>query len=530
MPTTPRTLENGSPSRARLAERSAPQRVSAPSLRRLVRDRISEAVGETSFERYFARAVDIRVEDDSLELAAPSQFLAQFLDRRFGDVIRGAMRADATLAERGGRIRFTVNRRTTPVSTASPAAPTTPAASPPAPAVGAANGQNNGNGAATAPRPRLRARKRADAAPMRKLDDMVVGPANELAYTAACRLAEAGAEPEFSLLFVHGACGVGKTHLLQGLARRFQEQSPGAKVKYLTGEAFTNEFVTAIRSDNTESFRKAYRNVDLLCIDDVHFLTSKQATQKEFLHTLDTINLDGARLALASDEHPARVDAFNASLASRFLAGLVAEIEAPTLPMRIEYLRRESRRRDLKLADDALRLIAESPEAEGRDSSFRDLGGALTRVEALHRLVGRQNGSEVGLLTVRRALGMSDPGVRTTGGRDARRPIRLERILDVVCAELEVEQTDLFGRGRHKKVVLARALITLLARRLTTRSYPEIARGIGRPNHSTVITAHQRIERQMADGMTVEVGSGVDGLSIEDLAARLERRIRTNPA
>src|SRR5690606_34195286 len=101
--------------------------------------------------------------------------------------------------------------------------------------------------AAAPARPRIRARKRADAAPMRRLDDMVVGAPNELAYTAACRLADAGAEPEFSLLFVHGPCGVGKTHLLQGLARRFQERSPGAKVRYLTGEAFTNEFVSAIR-------------------------------------------------------------------------------------------------------------------------------------------------------------------------------------------------------------------------------------------------------------------------------------------
>src|SRR5690606_28422536 len=268
---------------------------------------------------------------------------------------------------------FTVNKRLPPASPpATPARQAAPgAAAPDAP------------GQAPA-RPRLRARKRADAAPMRKLDEMVVAAPNELAYTAACRLADPGAEPEFNLLFVHGPCGVGKTHVLQGLARRFQEQAPGAKVKYLTGEAFTNEFVSAIRSDNTEAFRRAYRNVDLLCIDDVHFLTSKQATQKEFLHTLDTINLDGARLALASDEHPTRVNAFNTSLSSRFLAGLVAEMDAPTVAMRIEYLRREARERELNLGDEALRLIAESPDAENRAPSFRDLGGALTRVEALH--------------------------------------------------------------------------------------------------------------------------------------------------
>src|SRR5690606_26677959 len=238
---------------------------------------------------------------------------------------------------------FTVNKRLPPASPpATPARQAAPgAAAPDAP------------GQAPA-RPRLRARKRADAAPMRKLDEMVVAAPNELAYTAACRLADPGAEPEFSLLFVHGACGVGKTHLLQGLARRFQERSPGAKVRYLTGETFTNEFVSAIRSDSTESFRRAYRNVDLLCIDDVHFLTSKQATQKEFLLTLDAINRDGARLALASDEHPSRISACSASLSSRFLAGLVAEMEPPTIAMRTEYLRRESAKRDLKLNDEAL--------------------------------------------------------------------------------------------------------------------------------------------------------------------------------
>src|SRR5690606_11396924 len=252
--------------------------------------------------------------------------------------------ADATLSGRSQRVRFTVNRRMpAPEAPQQPGAPKASAHKP-----------GDEAGSAAPARPRVRARKRADAVPMRKLDDMDVGAPNAPAYTAACRLAEAAAEPEFSLLFVHGPCGVGKTHLLQGLARRFQERSPGAKVRYLTGEAFTNEFVSAIRSDSTEAFRRAYRNVDLLCIDDVHFLTSKQATQKEFLLTLDAINRDGARLALASDEHPSRISACSASLSSRFLAGLVAEMEPPTIAMRTEYLRRESAKRDLKLNDEAL--------------------------------------------------------------------------------------------------------------------------------------------------------------------------------
>src|SRR5690606_20423382 len=146
------------------------------------------------------------------------QFLAQFLDRRFGDLIRTAVQADATLGDRSQRVRFTVNRRMP-----APEPPRQPAAAAP----GAASEANaTGAAAPASPRPRVRARKRADAVPMRQLDDMVVAAPNELAYTAACRLADPGAEPEFSLLFIHGACGVGKTHLLQGLARRFQERSP----------------------------------------------------------------------------------------------------------------------------------------------------------------------------------------------------------------------------------------------------------------------------------------------------------------
>jgi chromosomal replication initiator protein len=381
-----------------------------------------------------------------------------------------------------------------------------------------------------------RERNRDDAALRYRLEDFVVGESNRLAFSAAEKLADPATPRNFSPLFIHGTCGLGKTHLLQGIASRFREKRPASSrggIRYMTAEAFTNEYVTALRTNRLEAFRKAYRSVELLCLDDVQFLSNKTATQAELLHTFDAIDLSGAKVALASDEHPRQVRKFSEGLVSRFMSGMVVRLDAPEPALRERIVVKLAERRGMKLEPAAARLIAD--QFSGRDGSVRDLEGVLVRLDALTRLLpelaGANQGGEIGLLLVRKALGLQEEAAR---GNGVRRPVRMEQIVDEVCRSLHIQLGDFVGRGRHKRVVLARAMSAYLARSLTTLSYPEIARGMGRPNHSTVVTACQRITKQIEKNEPLPEGDwsglGLNGLTVGGLCEQVRRDILRPPA
>jgi chromosomal replication initiator protein len=416
-----------------------------------------------------------------------------------------------------------------------------------------------------------------------RLNEFVVGATNRLAYEAACQFAARravrapGERTGPATLFLHGVCGLGKTHLLHGIAERYLANNPGAVVKVVTGETFTNEFISAVQAgretpkdggrapaSGLERFRRAYRRVDLLCIDDVHFLTSKSATQSELLHTFDELDLSGACIVLASDEHPRQVKKFSDALVSRFMAGLVTRIDPPDQALCERLLRTLAQRRGLTMEDGVVRAIVTriaplsaggkggggTTEAGGRFTSVRDIEGLMTRIEAYARLGedgtetstnGRHaaGGRRVGMLAAQQALGQQW-GVEAVNGSagvgvlerrapvvvsrpgQSGRTLKLEQITAHVCRVLGVEFDELTGNGRRPQVVLARSLISRLARRLTTLSFPEIARGIGRPTHSTIIAACQRLEAQMASATPPTVDLGGTVLTVRELCERME--------
>lgn len=307
---------------------------------------------------------------------------------------------------------------------------------------------------------------------------------------------------------------MGKTHLLQGVVERRVRATPNQVVRYVTGEEFTNEYIAAVRSGKIDGFRTKMRRLDLLAIDDIHFLSNKNATQNEFLHTLDAIGLGGSSLLLASDEHPRQISRFSTALTSRFLAGMVVRIERPELAMREKLVRQLAAERGLDLTDAAAQLLA------GRfTGSVRELRGGITKLAALRRLDGMRSDA-VGAIMVEQMLeGESAPGPRT--------PVRLGEIIDAVCVRIGVESDELLGRGRHRRVVLARGLVVHLARELTTLSFPEIARGLGRENHSTVHTAARRILRNLQANTALAlpgVGEGTLREFVEQLKYDVVRR------
>jgi chromosomal replication initiator protein len=256
----------------------------------------------------------------------------------------------------------------------------------------------------------------------------------------------------------------------------------------VTAEQFTNEYIAAVRDGSLEQFRKRLRRVDLLAIDDIHFFANKSATQAEFLHTIDAIDLSGARVALVSDEHPRHIRRFSQSLVSRFLSGMVVRVERPDRGTRSELVRRLARERGLDLTTAAEDLIA------GRCAgSIREIEGSITRLGALVELDGIRG--QIGPGTVERLLGSEGPA--TSGSV----PIRLGSIVEAVCERLRVSREDLIGSGRHARTVVARGMVAHLARELTTHSFPEIARALGRDTHSAIHTAAKRLKALVeADG------------------------------
>jgi len=315
------------------------------------------------------------------------------------------------------------------------------------------------------------------------LNDFVVGPCNRLAHSAAMAMGDAKAS-QLRQLFVHGSCGVGKTHLLQGICHelaRGNGQGP-LKWKYVTGEQFTNEFITAVRNKQGSEFRDRYRRLDLLAIDDVHFLAAKRATQDEFLHTFNAIESAGARILLASDAHPRLVGELHEQLVSRFLAGMVVKIDPPDRETRMEILRRKANHLRLKLREDVLEFI--SMHIRG---SVREMEGTLVKLSALAAL-------EVGEVTLSMAR---DTLVEHLARTDS--AITLGDIESVVATFFGITPADIHSSRRTRTVSTARMVAMYLARRHTRMSFPEIGRFMGK-NHSSVVLAVQRMEQLLDKG------------------------------
>ena len=466
---------------------------------RSLESELAQRVGPLMFERYFKGQTRLEPVEGGLRVLVASSFLVSIIENRF--------RADLVRLADGGAVSF-VDR---------PEA--FPQAKPPK-AVKVARPKPQDK----APRPHLPQRDRPCL-----LEDFVVGESNRLAHMAALTVCNPGAaSPTGNLLVLHGGCGLGKTHLLRGMAHRYNTlRGSGAKAKYVTAEQFTNGFLTALRTGSTDRFRDQYRGVELLCLDDVHFLATKEATKAELLHTLDQILSGGCRLALASDEHPKLVEGLGKQLVSRLVSGLTIELGLPDAELREAMVRKLGVQRGLMLDDQVAGAIAQAaadPHGDGEaGGSFRDIEGAMARVDAFHRLMNRDNASPSGgpvtMLVVQQAFGRRAISAQRAG------PTRVETVIESVCQYLNVGASDFGGRGRHRKVVLARALVALISRQLTTASYPEIAQAMNRPNHSSIITAVRRIERQIADEERVAVGCEADGLTVAELAAKLARRI-----
>ena len=306
----------------------------------------------------------------------------------------------------------------------------------------------------------------------------VIGDGNRLAHAAALAVAEMPAHA-YNPLFIYGAPGLGKTHLLHAIGNYIQLYGNGLRVRYATVEEFTSDFVRSLRVGDTRSFRDRFRGADVLLIDDVQFLADKVKTKEEFFHTFNALYETGRQLVLTSDRAPSDHDEFEARLRERFVSGLVADLQPPELDVRMAILRKRARLDALHdIGDDTLHEIASRVTA-----SVRSLEGALIRVVAYASLRGEGPSPEL----ARHVLTSLYPQTTTSRG------CSLDAIQEAAAEEFGVAHEDLLAHDRRPAVAFARQVAMYLARELTRESLPAIGERFGGRNHTTVLHAHRKI-------------------------------------
>jgi chromosomal replication initiator protein len=340
---------------------------------------------------------------------------------------------------------------------------------------------------------------------VRRLDDFVVGPGSRLAHAAAVEMVEtAGAT--FNPLVIHGGIGLGKSHLLEGIATAFRQRQPTWSVLQTTAETFTNTFLDAMRGGGLLAFRNRHRRASALIVDDVHFLAAKRATQDEFLHTFNELIAAGAPIVLAADQHPRRIVRLNDELITRFLGGMVVRLEAPEPATRRAILKARAATRGLELPEPVIAYIADHLRA-----SVRELEGALHTVIAHALLTGR-----------RIDLNLARAALRDTI-RHTAQTVALRDIERVVCDLFGIDAEVLKSGSRARARVQPRMIAMYLARRHTTASFSEIGRHFGGRNHSTVIAAEKRVETWMAEAARTRLLAGFE--SVSDIIVSIEHAL-----
>src|SRR6059036_633172 len=385
------------------------------------------------------------VEGDHLQIAAPDRFSRDWLMQ---DHLQALQRAAEECL--GGHPRVSIV-----VDAAAAAALNQPAAPMPAtPPAGTAERLN----------------------PRYTFDTFVVGSSNQFAQAACQAVAELPSRA-YNPLFIYGGVGLGKTHLLHAVGHQTNRLFPGMAIVYLSSERFTNELINAIRYDRTAEFRARYRNIDLLLIDDIQFISGKERTQEEFFHTFNDLYESRKQIIVSSDCSPKDIPEIEERLRSRFEWGLIADIQPPDFETRVAILRKKAALERVLLDDDVAFLIA------GRiKSNIRELEGSLTRMIAFCALTGREMSVELAQEVLADLWG------------DDEKVITIDQVQRKVSDFFGVKVSDLKAKNRTKAVAFPRQVAMYLARQLTHASLAEVGRAFGGKDHTTVLHAVDKIQ------------------------------------
>ena len=318
--------------------------------------------------------------------------------------------------------------------------------------------------------------------PRYDFDSFVIGSSNRFAHAAALSVAELPAR-SYNPLFIHGGAGLGKTHLLHAIGNYVRENFAGRHVRYVSTETFMNEFVDAIRNNTTAAFKRHYRECDVLLIDDVQFMEGKESLQEEFFHTFNHLYGASKQVVLTSDRPPKSIATLEDRLRSRFLSGLITDVQPPELETRLAILQKKSEREPLPVPDDVLEFIAANVKG-----NIRELEGALIRVCAFASLNQQPLSRDLAEHVLSDILLAGQP-----------RRITPSMILEATASTFGFTVDDLCGPSRRRPLVIARQIGMYVFREMTDFSYPAIAREFGGRDHTTVMHAVDKISSLMSE-------------------------------
>ena len=279
---------------------------------------------------------------------------------------------------------------------------------------------------------------------------------------------------------MYGGVGLGKTHLMHAIGHKIIQSHPEMRVLYISSEKFTNELINSIRDGKPEAFRQKYRNIDVLLVDDIQFLSKKEHTQEEFFHTFNTLHDANKQIIISSDRHPREIQTLEDRLRSRFEWGLITDIQAPDLETRIAILRKKALIENLNVPNDVMVYIASRI-----DNNIRELEGALTRVVAYASLNNQLVTNE-----------LAAEALKDVYPTDKTKQITLELIQEIVASYFKIKVDELLVKKRTRNLAFPRQIAMYLCRELTDSSLPRIGEMFGGRDHTTVIHAHDKICRE----------------------------------
>jgi chromosomal replication initiator protein len=422
-----------------------------------IRASLRKSVGARTFDGWLKPLMLQGYEESNghVRLAAPSDFMANWVSTHFRDQLEQAWRA--MLPHVGGVAIVAATAAERPQLFVVESTPE------PEPEVETAASEAD-------ERPPLESRY--------SFDNFVVGKANEVAYNAARSMAEGG-KLAFNPLFLHGGTGLGKTHLMHALGQEYQARHPGARVVYMSAEKFMFEFVAAMRAKDTFSFKQWLRAADVLLIDDVQFIAGKESTQEEFFHTMNELITAGRRLVISADRSPQDLDGIESRILSRLSWGLVADVNPADFELRLNIITKKLETMPQAQVPQEVVLFL----AKRISSNVRELEGALNRVVAYALLSGKPIDLEFTQATLADLL------------RANQRRVTIDEIQRRVSDHYRIRQSEMSSARRAREVARPRQIAMYLAKQLTPRSLPEIGRRFGGRDHTTVIHAVRQIEK-----------------------------------
>jgi chromosomal replication initiator protein len=412
---------------------------------------ISQSIDHHRFETWFRPLEPLEsVDTATLTLATPNQFISDFLDQHYKDIILSlAQRIEPAVRD----VHFTVAE-----VFASPA--------------------NTPEKKIALPTPPQRPARKHSFNPQYTFDLFVVGPGNEFAKSVSFAVAEAPGKTKFNPLLIYGGVGLGKTHLLHAIGLYVCTNFPDAAVTYATSEEFYYNFIESIKNNNTKTFSDLYRKSDILLVDDVQFLAGKESTQEEFFYIFNTLYQHGKQIVLTSDLPPTSIKGLQDRLVSRFQWGLCVDIQPPNLETRVAIVKKKAEKDNLSLPDDVLYYIAEHVS-----SNIREIEGVIIKLLALASITN----TDISVDLVKSILKGSV--------RQERPRIAIDDIIEQVALYFKVPVNNIREKNRRKEVAHCRQVAMYIAKSVTNHSLKSIGLHFGGRDHSTVIHAVQQIDR-----------------------------------